>query len=660
MVGSVQVTLPDGSVKTAARGTTVADFVREAIGPGLAKAALAAKLDGRPVDLTRKIEDDARLEVITAKSDEGLEVIRHSSAHIVASAVQRIHPDAEVTIGPVIEDGFYYDFFFPRGFTPEDLEKFEAEIAKIVAEDSPFERTDVPIDDAIALFLEMGEKFKVEIIEDLKAKGETTVGLYRHAGWTDLCRGPHLPSTGKAPAIKLMSVAGAYWRGDSTKPQLQRIYGTSWRNKKELDEYLVRLEEAKKRDHRKLGRELDLFAFHPFAPGAAFWTDKGTTIFRLLGEAMRTLVIRNGYQEIKTPLLYNKGLWETSGHWGKYKENMFLVLDSETGEHDMSLKPMNCPSHHLFFGMKRHSYRELPLRFHTQDVLHRNEPSGSLGGLTRVRQFQQDDAHIYLAESQITDEVVRLVNLLDRCYDAFGLTYEAMLSTRPAERLGDDATWDRAEAGLRNALEVMGLPYRVNEGDGAFYGPKIDFVVSDSIGRKWQLGTIQLDYLAPERFDLTFVGEDNQPHRPVVIHRAIFGSFERFIAICIEHFAGAFPAWLAPVQARIVTVSDRQLPWARQVWERMREAGLRVELDERSEKLGAKIRDAQLEKIPYALVVGDQEVEKQGISPRRLGGENLEFHPVDAFIQRLKEEGRIPFLLDENRKAESGSNAKAG
>ncbi len=640
----VRVTLPDGSVKTVTRGTTVADFVREQIGPGLAKAALAAKLDGAEVDLARPIQSDAKLEVITAKSEEGLEVIRHSSAHIVASAVQRIYPEAQVTIGPVIEDGFYYDFYFPRGFTPDDLPKFEEEIAKIVAEDAPFERVDVPIAEAIALFEKMGEKFKVEIIQDLAAKGETTVGLYKHAGWVDLCRGPHLPSTGKAPAIKLMSVAGAYWRGDSTKPQLQRIYGTSWRNKKELDEHLHRLEEAKKRDHRKLGRELDLFLFHPFAPGAAFWTDKGTTLYHLLGNAMRTLTRRNGYQEIKTPLMFNKGLWEISGHWGKYKENMFLVLDNETGEHDFSMKPMNCPSHHLYYATKKHSYRELPLRFHTQDVLHRNEASGALGGLTRVRQFAQDDAHIYLAESQITAEVKALAAMIGQVYKAFGLDFVAKFATRPEQRLGDDAMWDRAEASLKAALEATGLPYEMKPGDGAFYGPKIDFDVSDSIGRRWQLGTIQLDYAAPERFDLTYVGEDNAEHRPVIIHRAIFGSFERFIAILIEHYAGAFPTWLAPVQGRIITVSDRQLDWAREAHARMLAAGLRVELDERNEKLGAKNRDAQLEKIPDPFVIGEQEVEKRGVSPRRYGGEDLKFMELDAVIGRLAEEGKVPFL----------------
>jgi threonyl-tRNA synthetase len=650
---SVRITLPDGSVKEAPRGTRIGDFVREQIGPGLAKAALAAKLDGKPVDLSRPLEADGGLEVITEKMPEGLEIIRHSAAHILASAVQRIYPDAQVTIGPVIEDGFYYDFFFPRGFTPEDLEKIEGEVNRIVAENSPFAREDVPVEQALELFRGMGEGFKVELIEDLAARGEKTVGLYRHAGWVDLCRGPHVPATGRAPAIKLMNVAGAYWRGDAKKPQLQRIYATAWRNKKELDEYLKRLEEAKKRDHRKLGKELDIFHFHPFAPGAAFWTQKGTLLYRILGDLMRSLLLPAGYQEIKTPLIFNKGLWETSGHWGKYRENMFLILDNETGEHDFSLKPMNCPSHHLFFAMKKRSYRELPLRFHTQDVLHRNEASGALGGLTRVRQFAQDDGHIYLAQDQIADEVQRLAVLIDRAYAPFGLKYSARFATRPPLRIGDDALWDRAEGALREALDKTGLAYEVAEGDGAFYGPKIDFVVSDSIGRKWQLGTIQLDYNAAERFDLTYVGEDNAEHRPVVIHRAIYGSFERFIAILIEHYAGAFPPFCAPVQARIVTVSDRQLPWGREVRARMEAAGLRVELDERSEKLGAKIRDAQLEKIPYTLVIGDQEVEKQGVSPRRHGGEDLKFMPIEAVIARLVEEGRNPYLA-------SGTPATAG
>ena len=644
MSDQIHVRLPDGSVKSTRRGIRIADFVREEIGPGLARAAVAAKVDGKQIDLSRTLDRDASLEVITASTDEGLEVIRHSAAHIVASAVQRLYPDAQVTIGPVVEDGFYYDFYYPKGFTPEDLEKIQAEVDRIVAEDYPFERSLIPVDEAIELFKGMGEDFKVEIIEDLKAQGETHVSLYRHAGWVDLCRGPHVPSTGKVPVIRLMHVAGAYWRGDAKKPQLQRIYGTAWRTKKELEDYLHRLEEARKRDHRKLGRELDLFMFHPYAPGAVFWTGKGTTLYRLLGDAMRKLVLANGYQEIKTPLLFNKALWEISGHWGKYKENMFLVLDSESGQHDFSLKPMNCPSHHLYYASKRHSYRELPLRFHTQDILHRNEASGALGGLTRVRQFAQDDAHIYLAEDQITAEVGALASMIGRVYQAFGLEYVAKFATRPEQRVGDDAMWDRAEAALKAALEATGLPWELKEGDGAFYGPKIDFDVSDSIGRKWQLGTIQLDYASPERFDLTYVGEDNAEHRPVIIHRAIYGSFERFIAILIEHYAGAFPMWLAPVQGRIVTVSDRQLPWAEEVLARMTAAGLRVELDRRNEKLGAKIRDAQLEKLPYAFVIGDQEVEKRGVSPRRLGGEDLKFMDLDTAIGRLVEEGKVPFL----------------
>jgi len=397
--------------------------------------------------------------------------------------------------------------------------------------------------------------------------------------------------------------------------------------------------------------------FHPYAPGAVFWTGKGTTLYRLLGDAMRKLVLANGYQEIKTPLLFNKALWEISGHWGKYKENMFLVLDSESGQHDFSLKPMNCPSHHLFYAAKRHSYRELPVRYHTQDVLHRNEPSGTLGGLTRVRQFAQDDAHIYLREDQITDEVSRLTEMIDRCYRAFGLEYSVYLSTRPENRIGDDAMWDRAEGSLKKALDALGISYGIKEGDGAFYGPKIDYEVRDSLGRSWQLGTIQLDYAAPERFDLTYVGEDNRPHRPVVIHRAIFGSFERFVAILIEHYAGAFPVWLAPVQARVVTVSDRQLPWAREVYERLLAAGIRAELDERPDKLGAKIRDAQLQKIPYALVVGDREVESRTVAPRRLGGENLEARSIDALVETLLAESRIPFL--EERVAANGAVRQA-
>jgi len=642
MSETITVTLPDGSQKQTARGTTIADFVRESIGAGLAKAALFARVNGQDMDLARKLEEDAKLQIFTPKSPEALDLIRHDAAHVVASAVQHLFPGTQVTIGPATEDGFYYDFFREKPFTPEDLEKIEAAANAELKQDMPFVRTEISMDEAVRLFEEKGEKFKVEIVKDIAAKGAKTLTLYTHGDWVDFCLGPHAPSTGKIGVIKILSSSGAYWRGDHRNPMLQRVYGTAFFDKKALTEYLTRIEESKKRDHRKLGKELDLFHFHPYAPGSAFWTPKGTALYQTLSNWMRHLTAEDGYLEIKTPLMFNKGLWETSGHWGKYKENMFLVLDSESGEHDFSLKPMNCPSHHLFYGFKKHSYRDLPLRLHTQDVLHRNEAAGSLGGLTRVRQFAQDDAHIYCMESQITDEVRRFVKLLDRVYKAVGLTYAVKLSTRPEQRLGDDSLWDRAESGLKAALESLGLEYELAPGDGAFYGPKIDFAVSDSIGRRWQLGTMQLDYLAPERFDLTYVGEDNAPHRPVVLHRAIFGSFERFTAILIEHFAGAFPAWLAPVQATLVTVADRQFDYARKVRDSLRAKGYRVEFDERGITLNAKIREAQLQKVPFTLVVGDNEVEAGGVAPRRYGGEDLKSMKLGDFEALLAKEAALP------------------
>jgi len=642
MADQITVTLPDGSQKQAPRGTTIADFVRESIGAGLAKAALFARVNGQDMDLGRPLNEDVKLQIFTSKSPEGLDLIRHDAAHVVASAVQRLFPGTQVTIGPATEEGFYYDFFREKPFTPEDLEKIEAEANKEIASNLPFVRTEISMDEAIKLFEEKGEKFKVEIVKDIAAKGAKTLTLYTHGEWVDFCLGPHAPSTGKIGVIKLLSTSGAYWRGDHRNPMLQRIYGTAFFDKKALQEYLNRQEEARKRDHRKLGKELDLFHFHPYSPGAAFWTPKGTTLYNTLATFMRRLTGETGYVEIKTPLLFNKGLWEISGHWGKYKENMFLVLDSESGEHDFSLKPMNCPSHHIYYGFKKHSYRDLPLRLHTQDVLHRNEAAGSLGGLTRVRQFAQDDAHIYCMESQIADEVRRFVQLLDRVYKAVGLTYAVKLSTRPANRLGTDEQWDRAEGGLKTALESLGLEYELKPGDGAFYGPKIDFDVSDSIGRKWQLGTMQLDYQAAERFDLTYIGDDNAEHRPVVLHRAIYGSFERFIAILIEHFAGAFPAWLAPVQAVLVTVADRQRDYALKVRDQLRAKGYRVDLDERGLTLNAKIRDAQLQKIPFTLVIGDNEVEGGGVSPRRYGGEDLKTMKLEAFEALLEKEAAWP------------------
>jgi threonyl-tRNA synthetase len=648
----LQITLPDGSNKQVPKGTTVGEFVKTQIGAGLAKAALYARLDGEDVDLTRALTHGGKLQVVTPKQKEGLDLIRHDAAHVVAAVVQKLFPGTQVTIGPHTEDGFYYDFFRPQPFTPEDLQKIEDAANAELKKNDPFVRREVSKEEALGLFEKLGEKFKMEIIEDIFAKGAKTLTLYSHGDWTDFCLGPHAPSTGRIGVIKLLSVAGAYWRGDHRNPQLQRIYGTAFFDKKELDAWLKQQEEARKRDHRKLGKELELFAFHPAAPGAVFWLSRGTTIFQALSQAMRSLCLRNGYQEVKTPLMFNKLLWEKSGHWGKYRENMFLVLDPESKEEKVedrasfSLKPMNCPSHHLMYEMKRRSYRELPLRYHTQDVLHRNEATGVLSGLTRVRQFQQDDAHIYLMESQITDEVKRLTAMIKQVYEAFGLTFTAKFSTRPEQRLGSDELWDRAEAGLRKALEETGLTYELKPGDGAFYGPKIDFDVSDSIGRKWQLGTIQLDYLAPERFELGYFGEDNKEHRPVIIHRAIYGSFERFIGILIEHFAGNFPVWLAPVQARLITVSDRHLDWAREAHARLISMDLRVELDHSNEKLGAKIRDAQLAKVPYTLVVGDKEVEGKGVSPRTHGegkAADLGFMTLDAFVEKLVAEAKVPF-----------------
>jgi threonyl-tRNA synthetase len=649
----VKITLPDGSQKEAARGISVLDFVKVHIGAGLAKAAYIAKLDGVPVDLTRAIDADARLEVITTKHPEALEVARHDAAHVMASVVQQLFPGTQVTIGPSIEDGFYYDFARDTPFTPEDLEKIEAATNQAIKADHPFLREEVSMEAALRLFEGQGEKYKVEIIRDIAAKGATTLTLYRHGGWVDFCLGPHGPSTARIGVVKLTSVAGAYWRGDSRNAMLQRIYGTAFFDKKALDAHLARLEEVKKRDHRKLGPSLGLFAFHEYAPGSPFWLPAGTTLYNVLIEAMRRLVTANGYQEVKTPLLFNKRLWEQSGHWGVYRENMFLVLDKESDAAlpveerlSMSLKPMNCPSHYLIYGMARRSYRELPIRYFTVDSLHRNELSGSLGGLTRVRQFAQDDSHIFLMESQIPAEVERITSLMKTVYGAFGLEFSLLFSTRPArpeDRVGDDALWDKAEGTLRAALDRLGLPWTMNAGDGAFYGPKIDFTVTDSLGRQWQTCTIQLDYAAPERFDLTYVGADNTEHRPVVIHRAIYGSFERFIAILIEHYAGAFPAWLAPVQARVVTVSERFVDWGRTVRQRLVARGWRVELDDSNDKLGAKIRNAELAKIPFTLVVGEKEVEAGGVSPRRHGGEDLKTMPLDAFIERMATEAAPPY-----------------
>ncbi len=652
-VANITITLPDGASKSVAAGTTVADFVRTQIGPGLAKAALFAAFDGAPIDLSRTLDRDGKLAIFTSKNSEGLDLVRHDAAHIVASVVQRLFPGTQVTIGPTTDEGFYYDFARDQPFTPDDLVVIEKAANAEIKADHPFIRQEVSREQALEIFGKLGEKFKLEIIEDIFAKGAQTLTLYSHGGWTDFCLGPHAPSTGRAGVIKLLSVAGAYWRGDHRNAQLQRIYGTAFFTQKDLDAWTHQQEEARKRDHRKLGKELDLFAFHPAAPGAVFWTSKGTAIYTQLQNAMRRLCLNNGYEEIKTPLLFNKMLWEKSGHWGKYRENMFLILDPEADpalpedeRASFSLKPMNCPSHHLFYQMKRRSYRELPLRYHTQDVLHRNEATGVLSGLTRVRQFCQDDAHIYLMESQITDEVLRLTKMIAQVYQAFGLTFTAKFATRPLTKIGDDALWDKSEAALQAALDQTGLAYELKPGDGAFYGPKIDFDVADSIGRKWQLGTIQLDYVAPERFELGYIGSDNVEHRPVVIHRAIYGSFERFIGILIEHFAGDFPVWLAPEQVRIVPVATAYLEFAEDIAQQMRSAGLRVDIDRSHGTLGAMIRDAQLAKTPYTIVVGEKEVAAKSVSPRKRGTgkeADLGIMTLEAFMTLIGKEAELPY-----------------
>ncbi len=629
----MNVQLPDGSIREVPQNATVAD-VAAAIGKRLAKDAIAGKVNGKVVDVYTPVPEGAKVEIVTPKTEEGLDTIRHSTAHLMAMAVQELFPGTQVTIGPVIEHGFYYDFGTDRPFTEEDLRRIEEKMEEIAKRDLPIRREEWSRDEAIETFDKLGEKYKVEIIQSIP--GDEPLSVYRQGEWFDLCRGPHVPSTGRLGAFRLTHVAGAYWRGDSRNAMLQRVYGTAWADREQLEAHLKRMEEAKARDHRRLGKELDLFHFHPFAPGAAFWTPKGTILYQTLSQFMRELALSSGYVEVKTPLLFNKGLWEISGHWGKYRENMFLVLDSETGEHDFSLKPMNCPSHHLYFGMKKHSYRDLPLRLHTQDVLHRNEASGTLGGLTRVRQFAQDDAHIYCAEDQVPDEVRRFVALLDYVYRAVGLEYSAKFSTRPPQRIGDDALWDRAEGLLRSAMESIGLSYELKEGEGAFYGPKIDFDVSDSIGRKWQLGTIQLDYEVPNRFDLTYVGADGGEHRPVVLHRAIYGSFERFIAILIEHFAGAFPVWLAPVQAVVLPLSEKYLDYAGEVESKLKEAALRVETDRSNEKLGAKIRQAQLQKIPFMLIVGEKEASSGTVSLRKRTGGDQGSLLVAEFIDQAR------------------------
>jgi threonyl-tRNA synthetase len=630
-MNEITVTLPDGSTRRVPAGTTPG-AVAAAISPRLAKAAIAAVVDDRPVDLSFPLAQDARVRILTPDSPDALHVYRHSTAHLLAAAVTNLFPGAQCGIGPATDEGFFYDFVVDRSFVPEDLETIEKKMKALAAEDLPYERQLWSRDEAIRFFGEHGEPLKVQLIEE-KTAGQPEVSCYTikdRETFVDFCVGPHVPSSGRLKAFKLLSTSNAYWKGDANNQPMQRIYGTAFFSEKELQAHLQRIEEAKKRDHRKVGKDVGLFTSHPWAPGATFWLDKGTTLYHTLANYMREVLFPAGYVELKTPLIYNKALWETSGHWQHYRENMFLVSGRD-GE-EMAIKAMNCPGHMLVFGSEMRSYKDLPIRFHEQTPLHRNEASGVLTGLTRVRQFSQDDAHCFVSDEQIASEVGALLRLVQRVYGDFGLTYEAKLSTRPAEFLGEIATWNHAEAALKEALEAAGQAYTINEGDGAFYGPKIDFDITDAIGRKWQCATIQLDYEMPQRFGLKYVGADNAEHCPIVIHRAIFGSFERFIALLIEHYVGAFPLWLAPVQVAILPIADRHLPQAQAVQSRLAAAGLRVQLDERQEKIGYKIREAQLQKIPYMLVVGDREAAEGSVAVRHRVSGDLGSRAVEEFI----------------------------
>ena len=591
------------------------------------------------------------------ESDEAyrLHCLRHSTAHILAQAIQTLHPQASFAIGPAIEDGFYYDIDIGRTVHEQDLELIEAEMKRVVKENQPFEREEWSADDALKYFGERKQNFKLELIQGF---GDPTVSIYRNRSkeggeFVDLCKGPHVLRTGQCKHFKLLRFSGAYWRGDATKPQLPRIYGTVWPTKDELDKHLYRLEDAKKRDHRKLGKELDLFMFHEWAPGAPFWLPRGEDLYNNLSQRMRTLLTSEGYVAVRTPMVFDKSLWETSGHWSHYIGNMYHFPDghfdhqhaeSETPESRiLALKAMNCPSHMLIFRNKKHSYRDLPLRIHDQGVLHRNEVSGSLSGLTRVRQFSQDDAHIFCMESQIGEEVGRVLDLVSRIYPAFDMGYQVLLSTRPADKLGDDDLWDRAEGALQQALESRGLAYKVNAGDGAFYGPKIDFEVLDALGRPFQCATIQLDFQMPRRFELEYIGADNQAHTPVVIHRAILGSFERFIGVLIEHYAGNFPVWLAPEQVRVLTVSEKSLAHGQKVYEALLAAGIKATFDDSDDKIGAKIRNASLMKLPYMLVLGEKEQENGGVSVRARGQLDLGASTLEDFLAKVKAEAKPPF-----------------
>ncbi len=629
------ISLPDGSEREYPHPVTLAEIAAD-IGPGLAKAALAGRVDGRLVDLSHRIDRDAAVAIVTARDqDDALELIRHDAAHVMAQAVQELYPGTQVTIGPTIENGFYYDFARDEPFTPEDLERIEQRMREIVQRDLPIQREVWDRDEAIALFEKIGEHYKVEIIRDLPPDEE--ISIYRQGDWFDLCRGPHLPSTGKlGTAFKLMKVAGAYWRGDPRNPMLQRIYGTAWTDRKALRAYLQRLEEAEKRDHRKLGKAMDLFHTQEEAPGMVFWHDRGWTLFVTIQDYIRDRLRHHGYQEVHTPEIIDRSLWEKSGHWEKFHENMF-VTHSEN--RDYAIKPMNCPAHIQIFNHGLRSYRDLPLRLAEFGSCHRNEPSGTLHGLMRVRNFVQDDAHIFCTEAQILPEVSAFIDLLFEVYRDFGFEEVLIkLSTRPEQRVGDDALWDKAEQSLRDALDHKGLDWELQPGEGAFYGPKIEFSLRDCLDRVWQLGTIQLDFSMPGRLGAHYVAENGSRQVPVMLHRAVLGSLERFIGILIEHYAGALPTWLAPVQVMVMNITDRQADWVGQVRETLENKGVRAGADLRNEKIGFKIREHTLQRVPYLLVVGDREVEAKTVAVRTRGGKDLGAMPVETFIERLTAE----------------------